>query len=103
MNATRGWWAAIRAVARHRRIGASVRERRGRLTEDPFHHGLGYGDSAAIARHPHQGGLEMARRSIENGISVLEKETTGAGINTASWARVTPATLAPSTATYAAP
>ncbi len=42
-------------------------------TEDPFHHGLGYGDSAVIARHPHQGGLEMARRSIENGIGTLEK------------------------------
>jgi hypothetical protein len=42
-------------------------------TEDPFHHGLGYGDSAAVARHPHQGGLEMARRSIKHGISTLEK------------------------------
>ena len=42
-------------------------------TEDPFHHGLGYGDSAAIARHPHEGGVEMARRSIEKGIGVLEK------------------------------
>ncbi len=42
-------------------------------TEDPFHHGLGYGDSAAIARHPHEGGLAMARRSIEHGISTLEK------------------------------
>lgn len=42
-------------------------------TEDPFHHGLGYGDSEAIARPPQEGGLEMARRSIENGMGVLEK------------------------------
>jgi hypothetical protein len=42
-------------------------------TEDPFHHGLGYGDSPAVARHPHQGGLQMARRSIEHGIGTLEK------------------------------
>lgn len=41
-------------------------------TEDPFHHGLGYGDSPAVARHPHHGGLDMARRSIEHGIGVLE-------------------------------
>lgn len=42
-------------------------------TEDPFHHGLGYGDSAEIARHPHEGGLEMARRSIGHGIGTLGK------------------------------
>ncbi len=40
-------------------------------TEDPFHHGIGYGDSPAIARHPHEGGLEMARRSIEHGLQTL--------------------------------
>jgi hypothetical protein len=40
-------------------------------TEDPFHHGIGYGDSSAIARHPHEGGLDMARRSIEHGLHTL--------------------------------
>lgn len=40
-------------------------------TEDPFHHGLGYGDPEFVARHPHDGGLAMARRSIEKGIATL--------------------------------
>ncbi len=40
-------------------------------TEDAFHHGLGYGDPDFVARYPHDGGLEMARRSIEKGIGVL--------------------------------
>ncbi len=40
-------------------------------TEDPYHHGLGYGDPPQVARHPHEGGLEMARRSIEHGLQVL--------------------------------
>lgn len=40
-------------------------------TEDPFHHGLGYGDPPFVARAPDDGGLAMARRSIERGIRVL--------------------------------
>lgn len=40
-------------------------------TEDPFHHGIGYGDPDFVARFPEEGGLEMARRSIEKGIGVL--------------------------------
>ncbi len=40
-------------------------------TEDPYHHGLGYGDPPEVARHPQDGGLEMARRSIEHGLQVL--------------------------------
>ena len=40
-------------------------------TEDAFHHGLGYGDPPFVARAPHDGGLDMARRSIEHGLRVL--------------------------------
>ncbi len=40
-------------------------------TEDAFHHGLGYGDPDFVARYPDDGGLAMARRSIEKGIGVL--------------------------------
>ena len=40
-------------------------------TEDAFHHGLGYGDPDYVARAPHDGGLDLARRSIEKGIGVL--------------------------------
>ena len=41
-------------------------------TADPFHHGLGYGDPPDASYHPHEGGLELARRRIEEGISLLE-------------------------------
>ncbi len=40
-------------------------------TEDAYHHGLGYGDPGFVARAPHEGGLDLARRSIEKGIGVL--------------------------------
>lgn len=40
-------------------------------TADPFHHGLGYGDPPDRALHPHQGGLELARTRIEEGIAIL--------------------------------
>ncbi len=33
-------------------------------TADPFHHGIGYGDTTADARAPENGGLELARTSI---------------------------------------
>jgi hypothetical protein len=40
-------------------------------TADPFHHGLGYGDPPERALHPHEGGLELARTRIEEGIAIL--------------------------------
>jgi hypothetical protein len=42
-------------------------------TADPFHHGLGYGDPPEVARMPEEGGLELARRRIEEGIALLEQ------------------------------
>lgn len=41
-------------------------------TADPFHHGLGYGDAPADSFHPHEGGLELARRRLEEGIALIE-------------------------------
>lgn len=41
-------------------------------TADPFHHGIGYGDPADASYHPQEGGLELARRRIEEGIGLLE-------------------------------
>jgi hypothetical protein len=41
-------------------------------TADPFHHGIGYGDSPEDSLYPDQQGLEYARRRIEEGISLLE-------------------------------
>lgn len=40
-------------------------------TADAFHHGIGYGDPPDRARHPHGGGLELARRTIEEGNEIL--------------------------------
>ena len=40
-------------------------------TADPFHHGIGYGDSANLALSPEAGGLELARRRIEEGLALL--------------------------------
>ncbi len=40
-------------------------------TADPFHHGIGYGDRPATALHPEQGGLELARRRINEGLEIL--------------------------------
>ncbi len=42
-------------------------------TVDPFHHGIGYGDAAETALHPHAGGLEQGRRTLEEGIALLER------------------------------
>ena len=42
-------------------------------TADPFHHGIGYGDPPEKALHPHEGGLEKARESINEGIALLEQ------------------------------
>lgn len=40
-------------------------------TADPFHHGVGYGDPPEKALPPHDGGLALARRSINEGIEIL--------------------------------
>jgi len=40
-------------------------------TADPFHHGIGYGDPPERAIGPHDGGLELARATIEEGIDLL--------------------------------
>ncbi len=40
-------------------------------TADPFHHGIGYGDAADEALSPEDGGLELARRRIEEGLALL--------------------------------
>ncbi|MGQ0549098.1 MAG: hypothetical protein ACT4PY_05465 [Armatimonadota bacterium] len=42
-------------------------------TADPFHHGIGYGDPPERALHPHEGGLELARRTINDGIEILAR------------------------------
>jgi hypothetical protein len=42
-------------------------------TADPFHHGIGYGDPPERALAPHEGGLELARATIEEGIALLER------------------------------
>jgi len=42
-------------------------------TADPFHHGIGYGTPPEQALYPHEGGLELARKTIEEGIAILEK------------------------------
>ena len=41
-------------------------------TMDPFHHGIGYGDPPDQALAPTKGGLEAARQSIEEGLSLLQ-------------------------------
>lgn len=40
-------------------------------TADAFHHGLGYGDPPEKSLHPNEGGLELARRTIEEGMEIL--------------------------------
>ncbi len=42
-------------------------------TVDPFHHGIGYGDPPDKALFPEQGGLELARTKINEGIELLER------------------------------
>jgi hypothetical protein len=41
-------------------------------TVDPFHHGIGYGDLPNRSLYPLEGGLDLARRTIEQGIRLLE-------------------------------
>ena len=40
-------------------------------TADPFHHGIGYGDPPDRALAPDEGGLDLARATIEEGIALL--------------------------------
>lgn len=40
-------------------------------TADAFHHGLGYGDPPEKSLHPNEGGLALARRTIEEGMDIL--------------------------------
>jgi len=42
-------------------------------TMDPFHHGIGYGDLPENSFEPEEGGLDLARRSIEEGLEILSK------------------------------
>jgi hypothetical protein len=42
-------------------------------TADAFHHGIGYGDPPEAAFFPEAGGLELARRRIEEGIAILAR------------------------------
>ena len=41
-------------------------------TADPFHHGIGYGDPSEKSLTPEEGGLDLARRSIEEGLALLQ-------------------------------
>lgn len=41
-------------------------------TADAFHHGIGYGDPLERSLFPDEGGLELAQKRIEEGITLLE-------------------------------
>jgi len=40
-------------------------------TADAFHHGIGYGDNPENSFYPEEGGLELARKTIQEGIDIL--------------------------------
>ena len=40
-------------------------------TADPFHHGIGYGESPEQALAPEEGGLQLAKEQIESGLRIL--------------------------------
>jgi hypothetical protein len=42
-------------------------------TADPFHHGIGYGDTPEDSLYPEEGGLDLARNHIQEGIDLLAK------------------------------
>jgi hypothetical protein len=42
-------------------------------TADLFHHGVGYGDPPGAALAPGDGGLDLARATIEEGLRILER------------------------------
>ena len=70
-------------------------------TADPFHHGIGYGDPPERALAPDDGGLELARATIEEGIALLGSGDYAGYDATASRRRATLATPASSSATSA--
>ncbi len=41
-------------------------------TADPFHHGLGYGWPPEASLYPEAGGLDLARKTLEEGMALLE-------------------------------
>jgi len=41
-------------------------------TADPFHHGIAYGEPPETALAPEKGGLELARRTIREGLDLLQ-------------------------------
>ncbi|HXK49657.1 MAG TPA: hypothetical protein PKW56_04245 [Clostridiales bacterium] len=41
-------------------------------TMDPFHHGIGYGDAPDASFAPESGGLDLARKTIREGLDILE-------------------------------
>ncbi len=42
-------------------------------TADPFHHGIGYGDTPENSYYPEEGGLELAEKTIQEGIDILAR------------------------------
>jgi hypothetical protein len=42
-------------------------------TADAFHHGIGYGDPPERSFPPHEGGLDLARKTIKEGMRILER------------------------------
>ncbi len=42
-------------------------------TADAFHHGLGYGDPPERSFAPHEGGLDLAKKTIEEGMDILSR------------------------------
>jgi hypothetical protein len=42
-------------------------------TADAFHHGIGYGDAPEDSLYPQEGGLDLARTRIQEGIELLER------------------------------
>jgi hypothetical protein len=40
-------------------------------TADPFHHGIGYGDTPENSYYPEEGGLDLAHKTIQEGIDIL--------------------------------
>jgi hypothetical protein len=40
-------------------------------TADAFHHGIGYDDPPEKSLHPHEGGLDLARKTIGEGMDIL--------------------------------
>ena len=58
-------------VAGNGRARGARRGRRRRLDRRSVHHGIGYGDPAVRALDPVEGGLDLARATIEEGIDLL--------------------------------